>query len=30
LSTLIHMDDPHHRDMRKIGADWFRPKGHAP
>jgi cytochrome P450 len=26
LSTLIHMDDPHHRDMRKIGADWFRPK----
>ncbi len=26
LSTLVHMDDPHHRDMRKIGADWFRPK----
>ncbi len=26
LSTLIHMDDPHHRAMRKIGADWFRPK----
>jgi cytochrome P450 len=26
LSTLIHMDDPHHRDVRKIGADWFRPK----
>lgn len=26
LRTLIHMDDPHHRDMRKIGADWFRPK----
>jgi len=25
LRTLIHMDDPHHRDMRKIGADWFRP-----
>jgi cytochrome P450 len=20
------MDDPHHRDVRKIGADWFRPK----
>ena len=19
------MDDPHHRDVRKIGADWFRP-----
>ena len=26
LETLIHMDDPHHRDVRKIGADWFRPK----
>lgn len=26
LSTLIHMDDPHHRDVRQIGADWFRPK----
>ncbi len=26
LRTLIHMDDPHHRDTRKIGADWFRPK----
>ncbi|KDF00216.1 cytochrome P450 [Mycolicibacterium aromaticivorans JS19b1 = JCM 16368] len=26
LSTLIHIDDPHHRDLRKIGADWFRPK----
>jgi cytochrome P450 len=26
LRTLIHMDDPHHRDLRKIGADWFRPK----
>jgi cytochrome P450 len=20
------MDDPHHRDVRKIGVDWFRPK----
>ena len=20
------MDDPHHRDVRKIGADWFPPK----
>ncbi|WP_396925865.1 cytochrome P450 [Mycolicibacterium sp.] len=26
LRTLIHMDDPLHRDIRKIGADWFRPK----
>ena len=26
LRTLIHMDDPHHRHIRKVGADWFRPK----
>lgn len=26
LRTLVHMDDPHHRDIRKVGADWFRPK----
>jgi cytochrome P450 len=26
LRTLIHMDDPHHRGVRAIGADWFRPK----
>jgi len=26
LRTLIHMDDPHHRKVRTIGADWFRPK----
>ncbi|MDH6244809.1 cytochrome P450 [Mycobacterium sp. OTB74] len=26
LRTLIHMDDPHHRKIRSIGADWFRPK----
>lgn len=26
LRTLIHMDDPQHRLVRKIGADWFRPK----
>ncbi len=26
LRTLIHMDDPLHRDVCKIGADWFRPK----
>jgi cytochrome P450 len=26
LRTLIHMDDPHHRDIRKVGVDWFRPK----
>ena len=25
LATLVHIDDPHHRDLRKIGADWFRP-----
>jgi cytochrome P450 len=24
--TLIHMDDPLHRVVRAIGADWFRPK----
>jgi cytochrome P450 len=26
LRTLIHMDDPQHRVVRAIGADWFRPK----
>ncbi|MCR5979244.1 cytochrome P450 [Gordonia jinghuaiqii] len=26
LQTLIHMDDPHHRKVRAIGTDWFRPK----
>src|SRR4029077_70426 len=26
VSTLIHMDDPQHRQVRAIGADWFRPK----
>ncbi|MDT5009753.1 MAG: hypothetical protein QOH57_1370 [Mycobacterium sp.] len=26
VRTLIHMDDPAHRDVRAIGADWFRPK----
>lgn len=26
LRTLIHMDDPHHRKVRTLGADWFRPK----
>ena len=26
ISTLIHMDDPQHRVVRAIGADWFRPK----
>ena len=26
LRTLIHMDDPDHRLVREIGADWFRPK----
>jgi cytochrome P450 len=24
--TLVHMDDPLHRVVRAIGADWFRPK----
>lgn len=26
IKTLIHMDDPEHRDFRSIGANWFRPK----
>lgn len=26
IRTLIHADDPEHRDLRAIGADWFRPK----
>ncbi|QZT58838.1 cytochrome P450 [Mycolicibacterium austroafricanum] len=26
ISTLIHLDDPQHRKVRAIGADWFRPK----
>jgi cytochrome P450 len=26
IRTLAHMDDPHHRKVRAIGADWFRPK----
>jgi len=26
LRTLIHMDDPRHRVVRAIGADWFRPR----
>ncbi|OBK70536.1 cytochrome P450 [Mycobacterium sp. 1274761.0] len=26
IRTLIHMDDPHHRKVRAIGAEWFRPK----
>ncbi|MFC5182742.1 cytochrome P450 [Actinomadura harenae] len=26
MRTLIHMDDPDHRVIRAIGADWFRPK----
>ena len=26
VRTLIHMDDPQHRALRAIGADWFRPK----
>lgn len=26
ISTLIHLDDPQHRVVRAIGANWFRPK----
>lgn len=26
IRTLIHMDDPDHRDFRAIGTEWFRPK----
>jgi cytochrome P450 len=26
VRTLIHMDDPQHRMVRAVGADWFRPK----
>jgi cytochrome P450 len=26
VRTLIHLDDPQHRVVRVIGADWFRPK----
>jgi cytochrome P450 len=34
IKTLIHMDDPQHRDFRAIGANWIRrqlvsAKGHA-
>src|SRR5690606_21137918 len=26
IKTLIHMDDPQHRIVRAIAADWFSPK----
>jgi cytochrome P450 len=26
LQTLVHIDDPRHRALRPIAADWFRPK----
>ena len=26
LRTLIHIDDPDHKALRPIAADWFRPK----
>jgi cytochrome P450 len=26
LRTLIHIDDPQHKVVRAIGADWFRPR----
>ncbi|AQZ62709.1 putative cytochrome P450 hydroxylase [[Actinomadura] parvosata subsp. kistnae] len=25
LATLVHLDHPHHRPLRAIAADWFRP-----
>ncbi|OBI85660.1 cytochrome P450 [Mycobacterium asiaticum] len=25
MRTLVQMDDPHHRRVRAIGANWFRP-----
>ncbi|ORA18841.1 cytochrome P450 [Mycobacterium asiaticum] len=25
MRTLVQMDDPHHRKVRAIGANWFRP-----
>src|SRR6187397_30346 len=29
LRTLIHMDDPDHRDYRGVTAEWFLPKNMA-
>lgn len=26
LETLIHIDDPRHRQLREITADWFKPR----
>jgi cytochrome P450 len=26
VRVLVHMDGPHHRRVRAIGAEWFRPK----
>jgi cytochrome P450 len=26
LRSIVHMDDPEHRVLRAVGADWFRPK----
>ncbi|MEU8357107.1 cytochrome P450 [Nonomuraea sp. NPDC048882] len=26
LATLVHLDGRRHRELRAIGADWFRPK----
>ncbi|ACY99305.1 cytochrome P450 [Thermomonospora curvata DSM 43183] len=26
LRTLVHMDDPEHKKMRAITADWFKPR----
>ncbi|MFM7872583.1 MAG: cytochrome P450, partial [Actinomycetota bacterium] len=29
LRTLIHVDDPEHRDLRGVTAEWFLPKNLA-
>ncbi|MBB6550711.1 cytochrome P450 [Nonomuraea rubra] len=25
LTSIVHLDEPHHRPLRAIAADWFRP-----
>ena len=29
MRTLIHMDDPDHKELRAVTADWFLPKSLA-
>ncbi|MDQ2727854.1 MAG: cytochrome P450 [Actinomycetota bacterium] len=29
LKTLIHLDDPHHRELRSLTIDWFKPRSLA-